>query len=318
MHREIAIAIAAGLASTMIMVLPVFALPFAMLSPFFPLPLLLCGLSRGLTSAAIGMAIFGLAMSVLTPESSALPVVAIYGLPALLLVWLALQNRPDEDGNPVWQPVGEIVSSMSVYFVAGTAAAVVAMGGVQATLDLLTGLMSDFMTSFADVMASGGSDMPADAVDQMTTMLVNTMPAFIVIYTALMYLLNGMFAQNILAKRGAAIRPTPVYRDMVLPRWMPMAFGAGVVFWFMAPVNMSFVALAVLAALAMPLFLAGLAVMHSLTIRMPARALWLSIFYALVLLLTGYAVALVTALGLLDHLTGLRARFAASGPTDEE
>ena len=119
MHREIGIAIAAGLASAMIMVLPAYAVPFALLAPFFPLPLLLCGLARGATTGAIALCVFGLAMAVLSPAASVLPLVAIYGLPALLVVWLALQQKADADGQVSFAPPGHVVSSLAIIVSSG-------------------------------------------------------------------------------------------------------------------------------------------------------------------------------------------------------
>ncbi len=318
MHREIGIAIAAGLASAMIMVLPAYAVPFALLAPFFPLPLLLCGLARGATTGAIALCVFGLAMAVLSPAASVLPLVAIYGLPALLVVWLALQQKADADGQVSFAPPGHVVSSLAIYCVAGFLAAVVFSGGPQAILDFLRSFTDGFMSAFGQALDTQGATMQPEDVAKMSETLAATLPAAAIVYTSLMYLVNAVFAQSILAKRNLAIRPTPVYRTFWLPSWLLIAFGASLAGWLLLDGTAGFILLTVTAALALPFFLQGLAVMHVLTRGLPGRGLWLFLFYLLLVLITGVSVVLVTALGVVDHLTGLRARASASRPSDEE
>jgi hypothetical protein len=70
----------------------------------------------------------------------------------------------------------------------------------------------------------------------------------------------------------------------------------------------------VTATLLMAYALTGFAVLHTLTLRLKSRVLWLSCAYAIVVLSGGWLVAAMVILGLADAIFGLRRRYLQGSP----
>ena len=68
--------------------------------------------------------------------------------------------------------------------------------------------------------------------------------------------------------------------------------------------------------LAVPYFLVGLAVAHSLVARLPSPGMLLAVFY-IVVIFSGWAMMAIAGVGLIEQWVGLRRRFAAPGNGQE-
>ena len=80
--------------------------------------------------------------------------------------------------------------------------------------------------------------------------------------------------------------------------------------------QLAYLALNVVIVLLVPFFFAGLAVVHAFASGRQARTLLLVVFYFF-LLVSGWPIALVIGLGVIEQWAGLRRRFARTGPDQE-
>jgi hypothetical protein len=128
---------------------------------------------------------------------------------------------------------------------------------------------------------------------------------------------NGALAQGLVGRMGRGRRPAPQMAELELPRWMAPALAVGLAAAYLAPGDLGFAAQNLAMVLLLPFFFAGLAVVHAFVRHRAARGVLLAVFYGAIVLFTWLAV-LVTGLGLLDQLAGLRRRFIAGGRDRED
>ncbi|HEU6440829.1 MAG TPA: hypothetical protein VFF38_00595, partial [Microvirga sp.] len=123
----IATGIGAGLVSALLTVVVVKETMLAvLLAMLAPLPILIVALGWNHRSGLVATLVGGLAIAVFTGSSvSAIGFVAITGLPAWWLAYLALLGRQDADGRMEWYPIGRLLA-----WVAATAAVTIVATGV--------------------------------------------------------------------------------------------------------------------------------------------------------------------------------------------
>jgi uncharacterized protein YybS (DUF2232 family) len=127
---------------------------------------------------------------------------------------------------------------------------------------------------------------------------------------------NGLLAQGVLARFGLAWRPSPDLADLVLPKWITLLLAiaaAASMFGGAARV----VGVNLMIVLALPVCLAGLAVLHALVRRLARPQIALVVFYVLAGLF-GWPFLIIAILGLLDAPLGLRRRFAPASISRRE
>ena len=79
---------------------------------------------------------------------------------------------------------------------------------------------------------------------------------------------------------------------------------------------LAYLALNAAIVLLVPFFFAGLAVVHAFAGGRQARTLLLMVFYFF-LLVSGWPIAMVVGLGVIEQWAGLRRRFSRTGPDQE-
>jgi uncharacterized protein YybS (DUF2232 family) len=123
---------------------------------------------------------------------------------------------------------------------------------------------------------------------------------------------NAVLAQGVLARFGAAWRPSPDLAALSLPMWFSALLAVAAV---LAAVGGAarFVGVNMLIVLSVPFCLAGLAVLHTAVRRLPRPQVPLVAFYVLAGLF-GWPLLAVAVLGVLDAPLGLRRRFAPPAP----
>jgi hypothetical protein len=128
---------------------------------------------------------------------------------------------------------------------------------------------------------------------------------------------NGTLAQSLLVRFARNMRPTPDYAALELPAWLGPALAADAALAALVPGTVGLVAQNLLFVLALPYFLLGLAVIHTLARRLATRGMVLVLVYGL-LIFMGWAALMVAALGLLEQWGQLRRRFGPAGPGQED
>jgi hypothetical protein len=312
------IAIAAGCASALMFASIVSgALISLLLFYLAPLPLMvaalgwgpLCAIFGGI-AAAIGLGtIFGL------PYCIAFAVTV--ALPAWWLGHLALLGRPIDPGvaagngaSPVapdleWYPVGRILLWIAGFAALTTMAALLTLGTDAATITdtLRRGLLR--IIGHSEAGSTGDIEQRIDA-------LVVIAPAAAVMVAMLTLTLNLWLAAKVTATSGRLHRPWPDLKSAALPPMTLAALCVALAFCFSGGLP-AMLAQIISAVLMMAYTLTGFAVLHTLTLALKNRTLWLCCAYAVVVVVVWPVLAMV-ALGIADALFGLRQRFLQKRP----
>jgi Predicted membrane protein (DUF2232) len=312
------IAVAAGCASALMFASIISgALISLLLFYLAPLPLMVAALGWGPLSATIGGiaaatglgAIFGL------PYCIAFAVTV--ALPAWWLGHLTLLGRPVTNGassgngaSPVapaleWYPVGRILLWITGFAALTTMAALLTLGTDAAAITgaLRRGLMR--IIGPRDAASTGETEQWIDA-------LVTIGPAAAAVVAMMTLTLNLWLAARITATSGRLHRPWPDLKSAALPPMTLAALCVAVAFCFSGGL-LAILAQIVTAALMMAYALTGFAVLHTLTLALKSRALWLSCTYAIVVVF-GWPVLAMVVLGLADAIFGIRQRYLQGRP----
>ncbi|MBO6520281.1 MAG: DUF2232 domain-containing protein [Rhodospirillales bacterium] len=280
---------------------------------FAPLPLYLAGLGIGtkgvVTAGLTAVVTAGLIGSTFT----ALPFAFAYAVPAIMLCQLALRTLPDNDGNPVWYPVGNLIGTLTI--VGATALAFFAMmaimdEGADPLQDIVAGLIGTALERM-------GADMPADSRASIAGSLAPYFPGMAVASWVMMHLINAAAGQTALVKSERNIRPKIAYADITLPEWTSwFLVGAGVIA-LVVPGDWSYLGRNLVIVALVPFFLLGLAVVHSFARRVANGTLMLVAFYVLLMVL-GWTTFLVAGAGILEQWIGLRKRMQPVNDQESE
>ena len=311
MMTIILIALAAGSASALMFASIVSGALFSLVLFYLaPLPLMVAGLGWGPLAATIGGIAAAIGLGAIFGLPYCLAFVLTVALPAWWLGHLALLGRPiamaPSAGNgaappaPVleWYPVGRILLWTAGFAALTTMAALLTLGGDAAaiTAALRRGLLRIIGTR----ATTGDTDQVVDA-------LVTIAPSAAAVVAMMTLTLNLWLAAKITATSGRLHRPWPDMKSAALPAMTLAALSLALALCFTGGL------LAVLgqiasAALMMVYALIGFAVLHTLTLAMKSRALWLSGTYAVVLVF-GWPVVAMVGLGLADAVFGFRQRY---------
>ena len=263
------------------------------------LPLFAAGLWLGAGAAAIS----GLAASVLVGVAAgaiaAALFAALYAAPVAFLVRCSLLARQRDDGGTEWYPSGRLAAWLTGFGVAVAVAVIWMLGGPEGIRALLRDALNPALTRFG-----GPSEAERNAfVDFFATI----MPGVAAASWMVMTISNGLLAQGVLARFGVNWRPSPDLAALSLPPWLPALWPVAAVLAVFAGAP-RFLGVNLLIVLAVPLCLAGLAVVHALARRLSRPAVPLALFYVLTALL-GWPLFLVAILGAVDAVLGLRRRW---------
>jgi hypothetical protein len=238
-------------------------------------------------------------------------------LPAWWLGHLALLGRPvanaGTSGNgaaPVapdleWYPVGRVLLWIAGFAVLTTTAALLTLGTDATTI---TGAMRRGLLRILGPRDSASTG----EIDQWIDALVTIAPTAAAIFAMMTLTLNLWLAAKITATSGRLHRPWPDLKSAALPPMTLAALCVAIAFCFAGGLP-AMLARIVATALMMAYALTGFAVMHTLTMALKNRALWLSCTYAIVLVFSWPVLAMVV-LGIADAIFGIRQRFLQGRP----
>ena len=312
------IALAAGCASALMFASIISgALISLLLFYLAPLPLMVAALGWGPLAATIGgiAAASGLGLIFGLPYCIAFAMMV--ALPAWWLGHLALLGRPLPDpsapGNgsspPApqleWYPVGRILLWIVGFAVLTTMAALLTLGTDAAivTDTLKRGLLR--------MLGPRKVDSPED-FERVIDALVAIAPAAAAMLTMTTLTLNLWLAAKITATSSRLNRPWPDLKSVALPPMTLAALSVAIALSF-AGGMLAILAKVVAVAVMMAYAVTGLAALHTLTLALNSRALWLSITYAVVVIFV-WPVAALMVLGLADAIFGLRQRYLRGKP----
>lgn len=216
MSNAVALAVLAGVASAALFLSLSFGLPgTVLLSYFVQLPLLLVGLTLGLTPALIATVSAGAICVLIAGGLAALTFAVVVALPVLVLVRQALLNRVGADGTTVeWYPPGPLLAQMTALAAAALVIAFLMFAGEEGGL---VGAVEGFLEeALVELGAAGPGAELTGAVRQSAALFPGIMAAS----WLLMVAVNAMLAQSLAVRLRRNIRPTPDIARLALPRWL--------------------------------------------------------------------------------------------------
>jgi hypothetical protein len=313
------IAVAAGCASALMFASIISGVLISLLLFYLaPLPLMVAGLAWGPLSATIGgiAAASGLAAIFGFPYGIAFAI--MIALPAWWLGHLALLGRPASgdadagDGTPPaapaleWYPIGRILLWIGAFAILTTTAILFTLGTDAATI---TKVIRKTLQWFLGLR---GGAAPSGETEQALDALVIVAPAAGAIFTMMTLTLNLWLAAKIAATSGRLHRPWPDMKGADLPPMTLAVLSLALAFCFATGLP-AMLARIVAATLIMAYALTGFAALHTLTMSLKHRALWLGCTYAVVVIFS-WPVLAMAALGLADAVFGLRRRYLQGRP----
>jgi hypothetical protein len=315
----ILIALAAGAASALMFASIISgALISLVLFYLAPLPLMVAALGWGPLAATIGGIAAAIGLSAMFGLPYCIAFVIMVALPAWWLGHLALLGRPianavapADNAAPAaapaleWYPVGRILLWIAGFAVLTTMGTLLTLGTDAATI---TGMMQRGLLRVLDQ----GETASSAEIQQWVDALVKIAPAAAAIVAMMTLTLNLWLAGKITATSGRLHRPWPDLKTAALPPMTLAAMSAAFGFCFAGGL-IALAAQTLAAALTMAYALVGFAVLHTLTLALKNRALWLGCTYAVVVVF-GWPLLAMAGLGLADAVFGLRQRYLQSRP----
>ena len=313
------IAMAAGCASALMFASIVSgALISLLLFYLAPLPLMVAALGWGPLCATIGGISAAIGLGAIFGLPYCIAFVVTVALPAWWLGHLALLGRPVSNtvssGNgaatpaaPVmeWYPVGRILLWITGFAALTTMAALLTLGSDAAAItDALKRGLLRLLGSRVGV-SPGDFERIADA-------LVAIAPSAAAMFAMATLTINLWLAAKITAISARLHRPWPDLRAVALLPMTLAALCAAIAFSFAGGL-LAILSQIIAVALMMAYALTGFAVLHTLTLALKSRALWLGMTYSMVVVFVWPIVALMI-LGLADSIFGFRQRFLQRRP----
>jgi hypothetical protein len=313
------IAIAAGCASALMFASIISGALISLLLLYFaPLPLMVAALGWGPLAAATGGILAATGLGAVFGLPFCIAFAVMMALPAWWLGHLALLGRPAANAAPPgngaapvsptleWYPIGRILLWIAGFAVLITMATLLTFGTDAATITetLRAGLLR--------ILGPRGT-ASGEELNQQIDAVVMIAPAAAANSTMTMLVLNLWLAAKITATSGRLHRPWPVLKSTGLPPMTLAALMAAIAFCFAGGL-LAILAQTVTAALLMTYALTGLAVLHTLTLGLKSRALWLGCTYALLVVSGGWLVITMVILGIADAVLGLRQRYLRARP----
>jgi hypothetical protein len=282
-----------------------------------PLPLMMAALGWGPLSATVG----GIAAAIGLGAIFGLPYCIAFALTVAIPAWwlghlVLLGRSATPDGSlpgpdapaPVidWYPIGRTLLWITGFAAVTTAAAMLTLGfdGESIFGALRRGLLR--MIAGRNVSSVGGE------TEQLIDALVAIAPAAAAVVAMVTLTLNLWLAAKITRTSGRLHRPWPDLKSAALPPMTLVALLVAIAFCFSGGL-LAILAQIATATLMIAYGLTGFAVLHTLTMAMRSRAVWLSCAYAMVLVF-GWPVIAMIGLGLADGLFGIRHRYLQRRP----
>jgi hypothetical protein len=317
MIATLLIAIAAGCASALMFASIISgALISLVLFYLAPLPLMVTALGWGPLTATIGGIAAAIGIGAIFGLPYCIAFVIMVALPAWWLGHLALLGRPVTNVAPVnaaapaapdleWYPVGRILLWITGFAVLTTMAALFTLGTDAATIT------DTLKRGLQEVLSPRNGASTAD-FDRLVDALVAIAPAAAAMVTMTTLTLNLWLAAKITATSARLNRPWPDLKNVALPQMTLAALCVAIALSFTDGM-LGILSIVVAVALLMAYALTGLAALHTLTLALKSRALWLGITYTVIVLFVWPVIAMII-LGLADAIFGLRQRFLQGRP----
>jgi hypothetical protein len=204
-----------------------------------------------------------------------------------------------------WYPVGRILLWISGFATLTTAGALLTLGSDAASI---TGtLRQNLLLLIGPSEAASAGD-----IERWIDVIVGIAPVASTLAAIPALTLNLWLAARITETSGRLHRPWPELKATALPPITLAVLSAAIAFCFAGGL-LAILAQILTAALMMAYALTGLAVLHTLTLGLKSRALWLGCTYVIVVVFV-WPILAILVLGLADAIFGFRQRYLRKRP----
>jgi hypothetical protein len=299
MPHPIALAVLAGLASSALFLSVLTGFPGVVLLAYFvQLPLLLVGLTLGLTGSVIAAASGLLVNGLIAGFATALVYALVQIVPTLVVVRQALLSRRD-GGQIEWFPPGLLLAQLTTLAAGAILIAFVLFlnepGGLEGAIEaFVTSALQEFGALPEGVAPEFGG-------------WIFVFPGLMATSWLVMIVVNAVLAQALAVKIGWNRRPSPDIIALELPWWLWPAIGLAVFLSLLGETGFGFLGRSLLMVLVVPYVFLGLAVLHALARKWAYPGLALAALYGSIVVL-GWPLLVVLLLGLVEDWAGLRRR----------
>lgn len=314
MPSRVTVIVAGALASAVLAIGGALGGAFGLLAAYFAgLPLYAVGFAAGPQACVAAIAAATVAIGLALGPEDAVMFLGAQGLPAVLVVWLSLRARAS-GGALEWLPPGTILAWLVCYGVAAFAILALSLLGIGGSQDMEASLASEL----EHVVAAVAPGADAERIQAVTAAVARYFPAIVLASWIVMMVINAILGLQIAKRLFDRQRPEPTWSALTLPGWLMTATAAASLLALVGRgTTAGFIGGNAALALCVPYAFMGFAVAHTLAARLGSRRLVLWGLYLMVLLL-GWPVLAVTALGFVEDWIGLRRRVAGQQPDPED
>jgi hypothetical protein len=273
-----------------------------------PLPILIAGLGWSHWSALVAAIAAGLALGAVFGGIFIVAFLAMVGLPAWWLAYLAMLARPFGNGAGTleWYPPGRLVAWAAML---GALIVIVAIPNFGLDGESFRAGMRTSVMQMLRIEGTAGGALPGVSnPERLVEFMVGVIPPAAAVLATITNTFNLWLAARIVRFSGLLKRPWPALPSMTFPRLLPTGLAIAVALSFLSGL-VGIMAGVMSASLLMAYGLLGLAVMHTITQSMNGRLFILGGLYAAVMVF-GWPILALSLLGLLDGAIDLRGRIA--------
>ncbi len=307
------IALGAGLASALLFTVVTAGSALAVVLYFAaPLPILIAGLGwshrAGLGAAAVASAAVALA---LTGRAGLVFAIGV-GFPAWWFSYLLLLARETENGIE-WYPVGRVLAAVALLGSAVTVAGMFTIAGDYASLvAVFESAVQGFRARNPELFAQlGARDLSTEDVARLMAVMAPAISAAVGVLTSTVLLWG---AARIVHASGRLPRPWPDLPAVELPRSVLLLLSVCVLASFGPDGMFTLAARTTAAALVTAYALQGIAAIHAVSRGFSARGLLLGSLYTVLVVMPGWPILALAALGAAESFLRFRDRASSAPP----
>lgn len=268
-----------------------------------PIPLLISGLASGAISGAVASAVGTLVLLMLPTQNIAFVYAVINAVPSTFLIFLAMRSKQGADGKVYWYPEGYLATALAIYpcllFAIALFLAADYGGLLAVSIQTLQDMINQNSAKIDPAIVASFSEMKEP--------IARMLPSMIGCGWIILMIFSGIVAQSSLKQQKWNIRTPFSLRNIHLPNWLLIAVAACGLAIFVAPAPYDYVGTNLCVMLCIPLFLVGLAIIHSFASTRKTKTPLLILFYVLLSLFPPVGI-LVALLGALDQTIDFRQR----------
>ncbi len=314
MNASIGIAIGAGIASALLFTVVTAGSALAVLLYIAaPLPILIAALGWTRKTGLIAALIASVSVALVLSARAGMVFAVGVALPAWWFAHLALLSRETED-DVEWYPLGRVLAAVALTSAALTVFGMVLVGGDYASLvAVFETAVESFRSRNAEVFAQlGASGVETSEIARLMALVAPSISAAIGVLTSSVLL---WIAGRLVLMSGRLPRPWPDLASVAIPTTVLVVFAATALASFLPDGMPALAARTTAAALAMAYALQGLSTIHAISRGFSARGLLLGALYTVLIVMPGWPVLALAAIGVAEGFFNFRGRVPALPPT---